>query len=381
VHAADSPAAEARALAGRIDHWIGARWAARVRPVPRADDAEFIRRVYLDLAGRIPSILEVRDFLDDDRPDKRHIWVDRLLAADSYARHFTNVWRGAWLPEPPNELADAFVPTFDDWLRERLKENAGYDALVREVVQGSSGAIAFSQANEQKAENLAGSTARLFLGVNLGCAQCHAHPFARWSRNQFWEYAAFFAGADPERQGRGRPEIEIPNTGRTVRARFLDGKELPATAGADPRAALAAWMTAADNPFFARAAVNRVWSYFFGVGLVEPVDDLGGQNPPSHPELLDELARQFAAHRYDLKFLIRAIVASRAYQLTSTVAGGEPADERLFARMPLRGLSAEQLFDSIAEAVEYREREPAPRRNFNADFRSAPTFSQRPHFS
>jgi hypothetical protein len=123
-------------------------------------------------------------------------------------------------------------------------------------------------------------------------------------------------------------------------------------------------MTAANNPFFARAAVNRVWSYFFGVGLVEPVDDLSSGNPPSHPELLDELARQFAAHRYDLTFLIRAIVASRAYQLTSTVADGKPGDVRQFARMPLRGLSAEQLFDSIAEAVEYREPEPFPRRTF-----------------
>jgi hypothetical protein len=182
----------ARALAGRIDHWVGAKWAAnKVRPVPRADDAEFIRRVYLDLAGRIPSILEVRDFLDDDRPDKRQIWVDKLLAAETYGRHFANVWRAAWLSDAPDERADALAPGFEAWLRERLGANAGYDAMAREVLtstpQAGSGPYAFAQANEQKAENLAGSTARLFLGVNLGCAQCHAHPFARWSRNQFWE--------------------------------------------------------------------------------------------------------------------------------------------------------------------------------------------------
>src|SRR5690349_21101493 len=127
--------AEALALAGRIDHWIEAKWAAnKVRPVPRADDAEFIRRVYLDLAGRIPSILEVRDFLDDDRPDKRRIWVDKLLEADTYARHFANVWRAEWLSETTDELADALGPSFEGWLRGRLQENAGYGAMVREIL-------------------------------------------------------------------------------------------------------------------------------------------------------------------------------------------------------------------------------------------------------
>jgi hypothetical protein len=374
---------EVLALAARIDQRIAAAWDKDVTPAPLAGDAEFFRRVHLDLAGRIPSVTEVRDFLEDDRPDKRFLWVDRILQADpddssyrdAYVSHFANVWR-AWLLAQANQQALFQQPALELWLRQSLKANVGYDQLVRDLLtqqagranlgigSGEASASAFYLANELRPENLAGSTARLFLGVKLECAQCHDHPFAPWTRDQFWEYAAFFTDVPqparpnqpPVRGARG--EIEVAGTDRVVKARFLDGQE-PQWKDSRTRPTLVEWMTAADNPFFARAAVNRMWAYFFGVGLVDQPDGPGDEHPANYTELLDELAREFVAHKYDVKFLVRAIAASQTYQRASAVSHPSQQNLRLFARMPLRGLSPEQLFDSLAVATEYQDTSPA----------------------
>jgi hypothetical protein len=282
-----------------------------------------------------------------------------------------------------NQQALFQQPALELWLQQYLKRNAGYDQLVRDLLTQQAGpanprlggpadgsAAAFYQANEFRPENLAGSTARLFLGVKLECAQCHNHPFAKWTRDQFWEYAAFFT--DVPQQGRPnqppvrgrRGEIQVPGTDQVVKARFLDGTE-PQWKDDRTRPTLVDWMTAADNPFFARAAVNRLWTYFFGVGLVDQPDGPGDDTPANYPELLDELAREFVANKYDVKFLIRAITASQTYQRASAVSDPSQEDLRLFARMPLRGLSPEQLFDSLAVATEYQDTAaPDPRVNF-----------------
>jgi hypothetical protein len=350
---------DALALAGRIDRLIAARWqAVQARPAARSDDAEFVRRVYLDLNGRIPDILEARDFLDNPDPDKRGLLVRRLLEGERYAAHFTNVWRAVLVPQAQDARFGLARSGLDGWLYARLQDNGGYDRMVRDLVAGRDQAsFLFYQANENKPENLAAATSRLFLGVKLECAQCHNHPFARWTRKQFWEYAAFFTALAPQRRSgaAGQRAIAIPGTGKTVEARFPDGTEPRWQPGVDARVTLAEWLTAPDNPYFARAAVNRVWEYFFGTGLVEPVDEMGPDHPPSHPELLDELARQFAAHRFDLKFLARAITTSNTYQLSSRATSPGPGDPRLFARMQVRGLSPEQLFDSLALATGYPE--------------------------
>src|SRR5439155_10157387 len=183
------------------------------------------------------------------------------------------------------------------------------------------------------------------------------------------EYAAFFSGLqgsnnnvfDPVKEVADRREIKIPGTDKTVQARLLDGTEPAWNPGTITRSTLADWVTDAKNPFFARTAANRLWAHFFGIGLLEPVDEPGEDNPPSHPELLDELARQLAAHQFDLKFLIRAIISSRTYQLTSAVTDPSQKDPRLFARMAVKGLSPEQLFDSLAQATGYRETAVASR--------------------
>jgi hypothetical protein len=370
VQAADNDVA---AAAAAIDTQIAAAWDKDVKPAALADDAEFFRRIHLDLAGRIPSITEIRDFLDDDRPNKRRLWVDRILQADpddpsyrdAYVNHFTNVWRG-WLLAQTNQGAQFRQPALEAWLRQRLKSNAGYDRLVRELltqplagnqgnnVEGS--ASVFYQANEFKPENLAGSTARLFLGVKLECAQCHNHPFDKWTRNQFWQFAGFFTDVTPPgQQGQKEPlgSIKIPTQDKVVQARFLDGKEPRWKDKTSTRPTLADWMTADENPYFARATVNRMWNYSFGVSLDEPADGTIEDTPAGHKELCDHLARQFVAHHYDLKFLIRAITSSQAYQRTSAVSHPSQKPPRSFARMPLRGVSPEQLFDSLAVATEY----------------------------
>ncbi|HKB41309.1 MAG TPA: DUF1553 domain-containing protein [Gemmataceae bacterium] len=359
---------DVKALAAKIDERIAAVWGPKFKPAPLADDAEFFRRVHLDLAGRIPSVTEIRDFLDDEQPDKRRVWVDRILQADpddasykeAYINHFANVWR-AWLLAQTGQQAQVQQPALETWLRQRIKAKIGYDRLVRELLTqpgnqgvgpGQGSAAVFYQANENKPENLAGSTARLFLGVKLECAQCHDHPFDKWTRTQFWEYAGFFTDLTP--QGK-RGEIKLPGKALVIRARFLDGKEPKWNDPTRTRPTLADWMTVADNPFFARAIVNRMWSHFFGVPLVHQAEGTTDDTPAAHKELLDELARQLVAHKYDLKFLIRAITASEAYQRSSAVTHPSQKDARLLARMPLRGLSPEQLFDSLAEATEYRD--------------------------
>jgi hypothetical protein len=374
---------DATAMAQRIDKRLAAAQGKDVKPAPLADDAEFFRRAHLDLAGRIPSVTEIRDFLEDDRPDKRRIWVDRILQADpdddsyrdAYASHFANVWRAALLSQTNQQ---AFQPPLEAWLRQRIKAGAGYDLIVRDLVTQQTTApqgvqflsggppegspAAFFQANEYRPENLAGSTARLFLGVSLECAQCHDHPFAKWTREQFWEYAAFFTDLPqqprPGATGRVAPlprgQIKIMDTSKVANARFLDGKE-PEWKGTGTRPTLVEWMTTPENPFFAKAAVNRMWAHFFGIPLVAQGDGDEDETPAAHKELLDELAAAFAANNFDVKFLTRAITASQAYQRTSVVSHASQKNPRHFARMPLRGLSPEQLFDSLAVATEYQE--------------------------
>ncbi len=360
---------DVRSMASRIDELVEARLAAvGCPPAPLADDAEFFRRLSLDLDGRIPTVVQLRDFLDDDLPDKRLRWVDELMNgrnnAALFTRHFTNVWRRALLWSTPAQ--PAVVGSLEGWLAPHVKANTSYDRIVRAVLTDP-GADAFFVANQRMPESLAARTTRLFLGVKLECVECHNdRAGGSWKRQQFWEFAAFFAGpeagptasgklVDPPQQPRGNApapaRIKIGNTETWAEGGFLDGSR-PDWARNGPRALLADWIVGPENPWFARAGANRVWHHFFGSGLIEPVDGLGSADrPPSHPELLDELSRQFASHGYDLKYLIRAILASRTYQRTSRQTHAGQADRRLFARAQVRGLSSEQLFDSLGEAT------------------------------
>jgi hypothetical protein len=362
---------DAHALSDRIDKLVGQRLAKeRIPPAPLADDAEFFRRLSLDLNGRIPALSQLADFLDDTRKDKRRLWIDELMDgpdnAPLYVQHFTHFWRRQLLAQTPPQ-SDAVVAPLEGWLRKQVKANTPYDRLARGLLTEAE-AVGFFLANENKPENLASRTSRLFLGVRLECAQCHDdRGGGKWKRTQFWEFAAFFAGlgqaqneivAAPRQQKAGPARIRLGDSKTWVETRFPDGTAPDWKRGVTPRQALAAWLTRRDNPWFARAAVNRLWHYFFGAGLIDPVDGLGLEdNPPSHPELLDELARHFVAHDFDLKYLIRAITLSQTYQRSSRQTHPRQAEPRRFARASTRALTPEQLYDSLILATGYR---PAP---------------------
>lgn len=381
---ATPPVRDAQALSAQIDELIDLRLATeRIPAAPPADDAEFFRRLSLDLNGRIPSLTQLTDFLDDPRPDKRRLWIDELLDgrdnAPLYVRHFSHFWRRQVLAQTPAQ-SDAVVAPLEQWLHRQVKANTPYDRLTRGLLTDPE-AVGFFLANENKAENLASRTARLLLGVKLECAQCHDdRSGGKWKRTQFWEFAAFFSGLHqdsgsgtvvvaPRPQKRGPARIQVSGSTTWVEARFPDGSQPDWQRPITPRQALAEWISRGDNPWFARAAVNRLWQYFFGIGLVDPVDGFGiDDNPPSHPELLDALVRQFIAHDFDVKYLIRAITGSQTYQRSSRQTHPRQAEPRLFARASSRALTPEQLYDSLILATGYRPERHGATDSFQAEF-------------
>lgn len=376
--ATEKPAALAPdLLAVRIDAALVATWKRNgVEPAPLTTDSEFIRRAALDLVGRVPSVAEVRAFLEDPRPEKRRRLVEEFLQQGACAAHFANCWRDLLLTGTGAADARPAARGLENWLRLRFSANLPYDQVVSELLtaDGRMGipstaepsVAAFYQAAEFKPEQIASSVARVFLGVQVQCAQCHDHPFAQWKQPQFWSFAAFFANADGTGAGElaltadslaTGAEIRIPEKNVAVPARFLDGSAPAWKAGDNRRAVLARWITSPENPYFARAIVNRVWEHFCGRGFVDPVDDLDPAHAPQCPEIFDELTQQFVLQRYDLHYLVQVITATRAYQVSSRSAG-QPSDERqiaVFARIPLRRMTSDQLYASFVQATGYRE--------------------------
>lgn len=384
-------------LADRIDELIEKQWRENdVASASPSDDAEYLRRVWLDLAGKIPTAADTQDFLDDKSPDKRKKLVNELLNGPNYVMNSTNFWRKVLIPEADTNFNIRFMmPGFESWLRQRLAENKAYDDLVNEIlttpVAGVSPfqngnnltPVAFYQSKEIKPENLAAATSRMFLGIRIECAQCHDHPFDTWKQKDFWGYAAFFAAMQRQQRGGSgflsqlqelftRRTLKVPGTEEVVKATYLTGESPTIPGGSSARLTLAEWVTSKDNPYFAKSAANRVWGHLFGIGIVDPVDDFSDSNPPSHPELLDLLAKELAEHDFDMKFLVRAITASRTYQLTSAVrAKDDDTDPRLFSRMAVKGMTAEQLYDSLSQAAGTHETfDQAQRSRFGSTQRS-----------
>jgi len=369
---------DAQRLADRIDDLIANKWSENdIVSASPSDDSEYLRRVWLDIAGKIPTAADSQDFLDEKSSDKRQRVVEELLNGPNYVVNSANFWRAVLIPEADTDFTVRFMlPAFEGWLRQRLDENKAYDDLVSEILtmplsrtnvlrnRNSLNPIAFYQSKEIKPENLAAATSRMFLGIRIECAQCHDHPFDTWKQDDFWGYAAFFAAMqrEPQRGANGflsslkelfnRRTLTVPGTDEVVKATFLTGESPKIPTGTSARMMLADWMTSKENPYFARTAANRVWGHFFGIGIVDPVDDFSELNPPSHPELLDLLAKELIEHDFDMKFLVRAITASRTYQLTSSVRSeDDDTSPRLFSRMAVKGMTAEQFYNSIAQAV------------------------------
>jgi hypothetical protein len=374
----ESHAPSASEAAERIDRHLERHFQrGEIVAAPRADDAEFHRRVTLDLIGRIPTPDEVRQFLADPRSDKRALLLDRLLADEEHAEHFADVWRALLLPEADSDREVQYFETgFKAWLAHWRRQGRGFDDLVRELLTAPivgpaetpqvvlrdlnrPNPIAFIAAKGAAPEKLAAATTRLFLGIRLECAECHDHPFDTWTSTQFWNQAAFFAGIQRHGQGTFAPLTEdssvrtIAPTGLAtqVPARFLDDAFPAHDAGVSGREALAEWIVAPDNPYFAQAIVNRLWGQLMGVGIVDPVDDFHAANPASHPDLLQELANALVAADFDVDFLYRAICLSQSYQRTSRQTDPTQDDARDFARMAIKPLSVEQLYASLLVAT------------------------------
>lgn len=354
-----------------IDELALARWGELgLRPSRETGDAEFLRRVRLDLCGKLPLPDEVRAFVADPRPDKRARLVDRCLADPDHAAFFALKW-GTILRNAANsgmkEGGEPAAYAFATWLRDSIARNRPYDEFVREIVTASGDWTEapatqwFYQMSDDPLHQPTADTAQIFLGLRLQCARCHHHPFERWSQDDYYGLAGFFTRLTSKSYGPGPPTFvaertattsEInPRTGKAPEPRPLDGPAMLIPPGDDPRRFLADWMTRPDNPFLARALVNRIWGHLFGRGIVEPIDDLRETNPPSNPELLDALARDFVAHRFDIRHLIRTICHSRLYQLSSDPIEGNAQDRQNFARYYARRLIAEVLLDAVDQAT------------------------------
>jgi hypothetical protein len=359
------------AVVGRIDELVNARIkASGFESAARASDEEFLRRVYLDLTGAIPRVAEAREFLADERADKRAKLIDRLLDSPAHATHVANTWRNIMLPGGLNLEQINNVVGVQNWLRQRFVENVRYDQLVAELLVASDGGdvgpALYYTSLDVAPEKLAASTARIFLGLQIECAQCHDHPFDHWKQKDFWGYAAFFARLrqpamnNPNPRGAARlldldeGEVKLPNTEEVVFPKYPAGLAPGQKELGTRREQLAIWMASRDNPFLSRAGVNRAWWHLFGRGLVEPVDDLGPQNKASHPELLDELTIYFAKSGFDLRELYRTLANTQAYQRTSQWTGDAAPPPELYVHMSVKTLTADQLYDSVNRVLHRR---------------------------
>jgi hypothetical protein len=361
---------DARAVAKLIDREIDkALAAAKVTPSPRSTDAEFLRRVSLDITGVIPSAERVERFLADTDPDKRAKLVDELLASPRYGAHLADGWGRLMFPVETDNRFVVKEPLVKA-LAEDFNANKPWDRMVHDLLtatgeQEKNGEVTYFLAN-RGVDKLTDSVGKLFLGVQIQCAQCHNHPFTHWKQAEYWGMAQFFykVNAQVNRNAKtdvtnqvqevNRPQRKVnplPESAKNVPPKFLGGEQPKLDPAKPYRPALADWVCSPENPFFGKAIVNRVWGQYFGRGFVNPVDDLADENEPTHPELFAALAKEFAAGGFDLKQLTRAIVLSDAYQRSSVPAPENKGDAVLYSHMAVKVLTPEQLFDSLAAVV------------------------------
>lgn len=393
----DSKAPAKPLTAADVDKLLATEWRKNhVTPAGPVDDARFLRRLYLDLTGAIPPAEAVLAFLDDRSRDKRARAVDQLLEQGRYADHFTDYWDKVLLGRVvAGNLVDR--DAFRAWLRDQLDRNEGWNVIVEKLVtatgQNSLGGVPGQQMAKGKTppaknakvngavnwllkyqgdpQDLAGKLSRVFLGVQIQCAQCHDHPSEKWKQTDFRQLAAAFAKTGLTRLDDGKqPGIQRVLVRDQQNNAFGGPKnsELREIADSPPRALdgtaldgnrrklLADWITKPDNPYFARAFVNRMWAYFLGRGFVDPVDDFRRSNAASAPEILDRVAADFVAHGYDVKRLIKLIASTRAYQLASAPAKGPgDAEDKLWGHYRLRTMSPEALLASLVVATDVNE--------------------------
>lgn len=357
----------------------------KINPSELCTDAEFIRRVFLDLTGQPPTSDRVRTFLADgaESRKKREALVDELIGSPAYAEFWANKFADLLQCNSEN-LGKKGVWVFRNWIRDQLVANKPYDQFVRELVLAKGSTFENPAGNYLRALRDSGKMtediSQTFLGVRFNCNKCHDHPFERWTQNQYYEFGAYFAQVSFKRGTLGRDhlirpgetyaydqvseeivynsytggEVKHPKNDAVVKPQVPYGQVRDAKSGEDRRASFAEWLTSKDNPNFAKSTVNRFWSYFFGRGIIDPVDDIRAGNPPSNPELLQALTDQFVQDNFDLRKIMRTIVTSRTYQLSILPNRWNEDDSQNFSHQSPRRLSAEQMLDSIAVATGYR---------------------------
>jgi hypothetical protein len=349
----------------RVDELALAKWKKLgLRPSPPCDDLTFLRRVTIDLCGRLPTAAEVNQFREDGSPDKRSRLIDRLLDSPDYPAYFAMKW-GSILRNSNLAGADQAAVAFHNWLKDMIARNRPYDEFVRGIVaaagewQDAPAVNWLWQNRDDQLHMVTADVAQVFLGTRLQCAKCHHHPFERWGQADYYGLAGFFTrlgrknfGQPPPYYASASPTTgeKDPLTGKTPEPKYLDGPAGKFSPDEDPRHALVDWMARPGNPFFAKALVNRMWGHFFARGLVSEVDDLRETNPASNPELLDYLADDFVKHKFDVKHVIRTLLNSAVYQSSAEPTEDNKHDRQNFARYYARRLPAEVFLDAVNTA-------------------------------
>ncbi len=346
----------------------------RTNPSPLCNDETFQRRAFLDLLGILPTADEARAFLKDQRPNKRALLVDKLLTRPEFADYWALKWSDL-LKVEEHQLDATGVAKFHGWIRQSIADNKPLNLFASELIASRGSTYSNAPANYYRASrdpiSRAEGTAQLFLGTRLNCAQCHNHPFDRWSQDDYYNWAGLFARVDykilenkpgdkiDKHEFKGEQvvfiaktgEVKNPRTGKAASPKFLGAEKPKVTDHHDELQALADWIASPKNPFFARTQVNRIWFHLLGRGLVDPVDDFRATNPATHPALLEALAQDFVEHKFDLQYLIRTIMNSRAYQLSSEPNATNADDELNYSHNTIRRLTAEQLIDCQAQVA------------------------------
>ncbi|MFN4258244.1 MAG: DUF1549 domain-containing protein [Gemmataceae bacterium] len=352
-----------------IDRLINAKLKSmEILPSELCSDAEFLRRVYYDVIGLPPTPAEIRAFLNDTSPTKRAKVIDALLERPEHAEFWASKWADL-LRIRFDLMRDKGTWGLYRWLRDSIAANQPFDQFAREIITADGSCAENPPANFYRvfgnADDASEATVQVFLGIRLMCAKCHDHPFEKWVQNDYYGMSAFFSQVGRKAGSRRDDQVIFcnqnvaqarhPGTGALLTPKYLDAESITVTGDQDARAVLADWMTRKDNPFFARATVNRLWSHLFGRGIIDPVDDIRSSNPPVNAPLLDALAKDFVDQDYDVRHLLRTMLNSRTYQLSTRTNPSNAEDLTNFSHALPRRLSAEQLFDTVSHATGIRE--------------------------
>lgn len=340
----------------------------RIQPSDVCSDAEFARRVTLDIAGMLPTVEEYEAFLADSDPRKRERLVDQLLQRKEFVELWVMKWAELLMIRTTQQITYKPMLRYHNWLQDKIANNVPIDQMVQELLGASGGTFENAATNYYQMETdplkVSENVAQVFMGMRIQCAQCHNHPFDRWTMDDYYGFAAFFAqigrkpGEDPRETivfNSGGGEVSHPVDGRVMQPKFLGG-ETPDVVGKDRRVVMAHWLASKDNPYFARNLTNIVWSHFFGKGIIDEVDDVRVSNPAVNEELLEALSTQFTQSNYDLKQLVRDICTSRTYQRSLRTNESNERDSRNFSHASLRRIRAEILLDAISQVTDSKNK-------------------------